>query len=169
MVRPQDRVWVAGMDGTVERTVLLTEPIMRSHAQIPLINPTNIVADEGTAPVLRVAVVSEDKQVIVLWNSSVFHLVSLATSQVIASYSSLRSILDLSVTEQGEIFVLESGRSLVRLSEAEDKYRAGVDWRLDITASQGPDTSLESSVDTLSSHLSSRPPSLHRLANLPTR
>ena len=123
VVRPDNRLCLAEVtSGEVESTVVLGEAMASSHAQMTLINPANLVSEEATtSSVLRVAVLNEPQQLVLLWNKAVLHLVSLKTRTVLASCSSLRSILDLDVTETGEIYVLESGRSVVRLAPGEDR------------------------------------------------
>ena len=123
-VRPGNRLWVAeAVSGRVGSTLVLGEALAAHHTQVPLINPTNIVALEAsTSPLLKVAVLSEALQELVVWHGSGLHIVSLAKEAVVASCSSLRGVQDVSITDCGEIFVLESGRSLVRLAEKEDRY-----------------------------------------------
>ena len=157
---------VEAKEGQVVKTICLDEAIRTNQVQIPLINPATLVSEHcnGTY-VTHMAVLSEAEQILVLWNHLVLHLVSLKESTVLASCYSFRSILDLSVTEKGEIFVLESGRSLVRLAKTEDLHRSGEDWRQGETASQAPDSQLAASVEGLGAGLARRFSSLQGLAD----
>ena len=122
-VRQGNRLWVAeAVSGRVGSTLVLGEALAAHHTQIPLINPANIVTEEaGGSPLLKVAVLSEASQELVVWHGSGLHVVSLTREAVVASCSSLRGVQDVSITDSGEIFVLESGRSLVRLADKEDR------------------------------------------------
>ena len=152
-------------EGQIVKTICLDEAMKTNHVQIPLINPATLVSEHcnGTY-VTHMAVLSETEQTLVLWNHLVVHLVSLKESTVLASCYSFRSILDLSVTEKGEIFVLESGRSLVRLAKTEDVHRSGEDWRQGETASQAPDSQLAASLEGFGAGLARRFSSLSGLA-----
>ena len=61
---------------------------------------------------------------------------------VVASCRSLRNILDLAVTSSGEILVLETPRSVVRLGRCEDSLAPASDWRRGSTVAQAADTQL---------------------------
>ena len=170
LLGPQNSVAISEIkEGEITRRISLDESMKTNHAQIPLINPANIVSEEASgSPVLHMAILSQTEQTLVLWNQVAMHLVSLKEPTVLASCYSFRSILDLSVTEGGEIFVLESGRSLVRLGKTEDAHRAGEDWRQGGTAAQAPDSQLVASVEGLGAGLARRLPSLHHFtASLP--
>ena len=163
----QNSITVAEIkEAEIIRNLSFDESMKTNHAQIPLINPANIVSEEASgSPVLHMAVLSQSEQILVLWNQVAMHLVSLKEPTVLASCYSFRSIVDLSVTEEGEIFVLESGRSLVRLGKTEDAHRAGEDWRQGGTAAQAPDSQLAASVEGLGAGLARRLPSLHQLTS----
>jgi len=160
VVRPNNRIWVASLEGKVLRTVILKEALLRSHSQIPIINPANIAPD-GEENFQNVCVLSETEQLVLVWNSSALHIVSLSSGLVLASCNSLRNILDLTVTSTGEIFVLENGRTLVRLAKQEDTFCVGKDWRRGSTVSQGADSALESSVESFGSNIAKKLPSIH--------
>ena len=170
LLSPQNGVAVAEIkSGEIISRISFEESMKTNHPQIPLINPANIVSEETSgSPMLHMAILCQAEQVLVLWNQLAMHLVSLKDSTVMASCYSFRSILDLAVTEEGEIFVLESGRSLARLAKTEDPHRAGEDWRQGGTSAQAPDSQLAASVEGLGAGLARRLPSLHHLtASLP--
>ena len=152
IVRPNNRLWMASLEGKVERTVILKEALLRSHSQIPIINPTNI-ANEENDNFHSVCVLAEGEKLVLLWNRSALHIVSLEKGIVLASCNTLRNILDLTVTSIGEIFVLETGRTLIRLAKTEDAMFVGRDWRRGSTVSQGADSALESTVESLSTNI----------------
>ena len=83
-----------------------------------------------------------------------------------ASCNSLRSVLDLSLTSSGEIFVLETGRSVIRLATAEDDLAPASDWRRGQTVAQGADTELESALLEVGTRLVERLPRLPVLQSL---
>ena len=152
VMRPNNRFWVSNLEGKVERTVILMEALLKSHSQIPIINPTNIANDEN-ANLQCVTPLSENDKTILLWNRSSLHIVSIERGIVLASCNTLRNILDLTVTSTGEIFVLETGRTLIRLAKTEDALSGVHDWRRGSTVSQGADTALESTVESFSTNI----------------
>eukprot|EP00090_Calanus_glacialis_P016034 TRINITY_DN25151_c0_g1_i1.p1 TRINITY_DN25151_c0_g1~~TRINITY_DN25151_c0_g1_i1.p1 ORF type:complete len:1282 (+),score=279.61 TRINITY_DN25151_c0_g1_i1:471-4316(+) len=155
VVRPNNRLWMADLQGKVERTVILKEALVRSHSQIPIINPANI-ANEGEENFHHVCILSETDKLVLIWNNSALHVVCLEKGLVLASCNTLRNIIDLTVTPMGEIFVLETGRTLIRLARTEDSLSVGRDWRRGSTVSQGADSALESTVESFSSNIAKK-------------
>ena len=76
VVRPNNRLWIADLQGKVERTVILKEALLRSHSQIPIINPANI-ANEGDENFHHVCILSETDKLVLIWNNSALHVVFL--------------------------------------------------------------------------------------------
>ena len=67
------------------------------------------------------------------YNDTVFHIICPLEPRVLASCSSLRSIIDLSTTsssgasiESDEIFVLEGPRTILRIAESPDRFHCDV-------------------------------------------
>ena len=152
VVRPNDRVWISDLEGRVEKTVILAGSIRRCHAQVPIINPSNMAPDEKLC-FERVAILSASKQVVLLWSASSLHIVSLLTGALLASCNALRNILAVAVTSEREFFVLETGRSVIRIGLEEDSLTPVKDWRRSSTVSQGADTDLHSALEDISSKI----------------
>ena len=112
------------------------------QAEIPVVNPISIAREEEGGQWENIGVLSAQEQTVLLWSKVSLHLVSLLTGSLVASCRSLRNILDLAVTSSGEIFVLETRRSVVRLGLTEDSLAPATDWRRGSTVSQAADTRL---------------------------
>ena len=164
VVRPKDRLWVTDVDGRVERTIILREAIKRSHLQIPLINPSNMAGDEDTN-VARVSLLSAAEQLVIVWSEASLHIVSLVTGQVLNSCNSFRKIYNICRTSDEEMFIHETGRSIVRLGVTKDNLipDQAQDWRRLSSASQAADTALESTLENLGSRMSKHLPHVGKL------
>ena len=166
VVRPNDRLWVANVHGQVERTVILKESLKRCHSQIPLLNPSNMASDEDCS-FQYVAVLSHAEQTVLLWNNSSLHVVSLLKGQVLSSCNSIRNVIGLSIASSDEFFVLETGRSVLRIASIEDRFSPVKDWRTQgSTASQGPDTHIESTLGHFGSRISKNIPQLEIIKSM---
>ena len=164
VVRPNDRLWVTDVDGRVEKTIILREAIKRSHSQIPLINPSNMAGDEDTN-VARVSLLSAAEQLVIVWSAARLHIVSLVTGQILTSCNSFRNIYNICRTSDEEVFVHETGRSIVRLGVTKDNLIPvqARDWRRLSSASQAADTALESTLENLGSRMSKHLPQFGKL------
>ena len=158
IVRPNDRVWMTDLDGTVEKTVIFQQALGKSHPQIPLMNPSSSANDNEHTCMEYVRMLSDSDQTMLLWNSKTLHIVSLVNGRVIASCNYFRNILDISQASEAEFFVLETGRSVIRISTKEDILN--LDWRRCSTASQGADTAIESTLETFGSKITQTLPKL---------
>ena len=148
VARPGCRVWVADTAGRVQQTVILQAALQRAHTEIPLLNPALLVGEAGPDSFGRLAMLPGGEAV--LWGGDRLHIVNLAQAAVLASCSALRNILDLAVTTD-EIFVLESGRELVRLSRAAEPLSARP-GQISGTLAQAANTTLQIAVESLASH-----------------
>ena len=114
LVRPGNSLTVTDTGGTPVRDLPLSEELTRQQREIPLVNPVSIAREEEGEQMDNIRVLSVQDQTVLLWSKVSLHLVSLLTGSVVASYRSLRNILDLAVTSSGEILVLETPRLLRR-------------------------------------------------------
>lgn len=165
VVRPNNRLWVTNVNGKVEKTILLREAIKRSHSQIPLINPSNIAGDEETN-ITRVSLLSATEQLVIVWSATSLHIVSLVTGQVLTSCHSFRNILNICRTSCEELFVHETGRSIVRLGVTKDSLIPVQDWKSQSTVSQAADTVLESTLENLGSRMSKHLPHFEKIRTM---
>ena len=109
LLSPGNAVSVSDLSGNTERIVEFQEGLTRQHLEIPLLNPLNIAREEETSSE-KILVLSHEEQRVVVWSRVSLHLLCLRTGSVLASCSSLRNVLDLSLTSSGELFILETGR-----------------------------------------------------------
>ena len=153
--------------GTSLTSLSLAEELERQHLEIPLVNPLSIAREGEDCQWDNVKVLSAQDQTVLVWSKVSLHLVSLSTGSVLASCRALRNILDLAVTSSGEILVLETGRSVVRLGRSEDSLGPRIsDWRRGSTVAQAADTHLESALNSVGSNLVSNIPRFPLLNSL---
>ena len=85
---------------------------------------------------------------------------------MLTSCHALRNIHAIFKSEDfEEFFVLETGRSVIRLSSKADTMLPVKDWRYGDTISQGADTALQASLETLGSKITNSIPKLGALKN----
>ena len=163
LVMPGNSVMVTNTAGTLHSSLPVSQLLARPQPEIPVINPVSIAREEdGQCENIRV--LSAQDQTVLLWSKTCLHLVSLVTGSVVASCRSLRNILDLAVTSSGEMFVLETRRSVVRLGRTEDSLTpCKTDWRRGSTVAQAADTELESALQSAAANIP-RFPLLNSLA-----
>ena len=166
LVRPGNSLTVTDTGGTPVRDLPLSEELTRQQREIPLVNPVSIAREEEGEQMDNIRVLSVQDQTVLLWSKVSLHLVSLLTGSVVASCRSLRNILDLAVTSSGEILVLESPRSVVRLGLSEDSLAPATDWRRGRTVSQAADTQLESALHSVGANITSSLPRFPLLNSL---
>ena len=166
LVRPGNCLTVTDTGGTPVRDLPLSEELTRQQREIPLVNPVSIAREEEGEQLDNIRVLSVQDQTVLLWSKVSLHLVSLLTGSVVASCRSLRNILDLAVTSSGEILVLESPRSVVRLGLREDSLAPATDWRRGRTVSQAADTQLESALHSVGANITSSLPRFPLLNSL---
>ncbi|XP_053687836.1 WD repeat-containing protein CG11141 [Sabethes cyaneus] len=119
------RLWIANSDGEVAQTLLFKEIIKGTAQEIPILNPSRhpvrIPTTFGTLHTFQ------DKYLLSVANDMLFVL-DLDAMKVIASLTRLRKIIDISVNKH-EILILESGRSLVRISTLPDSSQTTILYR----------------------------------------
>lgn len=116
------RLWVADSEGDVAQTLIFKELIKLPAVEVPILNPSKhpirIPTTFGTLhPFL-------DRFLLSIANDMLFVL-DLDQMKVVASLTRLRKILDISVHKH-EILILESARSLVRVSTLPDSSQATI-------------------------------------------
>ena len=166
LVRPGNCLTVTDTGGTPVRDLPLSEELTRQQREIPLVNPVSIAREEEGEQMDNIRVLKVQDQTVLLWSKVSLHLVSLLTGSVVTSCRSLRNILDLAVTSSGEILVLESPRSVVRLGLSEDSLAPATDWRRGRTVSQAADTQLESALHSVGANITSSLPRFPLLNSL---
>lgn len=114
-VRPGFRIWIADTSGNVLKTILFKDSMSRinqSAYEVPLLNPgqphVKPSMNFGLCYVLN-------ENVILTFASDCMFFLNLEQQKVVASVRRLRSIRSICVRD-GEIFVVEGVRNVVRLS-----------------------------------------------------
>ncbi|XP_058832057.1 WD repeat-containing protein CG11141-like [Topomyia yanbarensis] len=130
------RLWVADMVGDVAHTLIFKELIRTPSYEIPVLNPSRhpirIPTTFGTLYPFQ------DKYLLSVANDALFVL-DLDQMKVVASLTRLRKIIDISVSKH-EILILESCRSLIRLSTLPDSSQTTILYKnLDLFATSDSD------------------------------
>lgn len=114
-VRPGFRVWISDTSGNVQKTILFKDSMARinqSAFEVPLLNPGQ---PHVKPPVNFGLCYMLDENILVSIGSDCMYFLHLDQQKVVASVRRLRSIRSVCVRD-GEIFVLEGVRNIVRLS-----------------------------------------------------
>lgn len=124
--RPSYRFWSANTSGDVSHTFLLKDAVLKDTYDVPLLNPgpmrpgdyaTTVDGNFGPCYNYRNAY-------ILTHNEHTIFIINLEKLKVEATVRRLRRIHSLAICDW-EIFVLEGGRSLVRLSILPEQIRDG--------------------------------------------
>lgn len=121
--RPGFRFWLADIDGNVSHTFLLKDSIAdaRSIVEIPLLNPIHNkvvnIKDSYFGPCYYFM----NKFIVTYCDTMVF-IVDVDKLKVLATIRRLRKIQYLSVNGN-EIFIVEGGRSIVRIATVPEQYQ----------------------------------------------
>lgn len=123
--RPGFRFWVASAsDGAVQQTILFKDAMERlnqSTFEVPLLNPGR---SQHTRPAGQFGPVHMfGADVLVTHSGHCVYFLHLRQQKVIGTVRRLRGIVGLCVTADGELFVLEGDRSLVRIARWPDGER----------------------------------------------
>lgn len=112
--RPGLRLWIADVDGNVEKTLLFKDALSRVNAawEIPILNPCRSVTSSITN--FRSIDIYLNKYV-VTHDETMLYILNLDQLKVEAVASGFRKIVDFCISNK-EIFVLEGPRSLLRLA-----------------------------------------------------
>lgn len=114
--RPGYRFWLADVDGNVSHTFLLKDSVneFRSIFEVPLLNPVHSKITNIKDTYFGPCHYFMSKYIVTYCESMVF-IVNLEKLKVMATIKRLRNIQYLTVNGN-EIFIVEGGRSIVRLS-----------------------------------------------------
>ncbi|XP_055320315.1 WD repeat-containing protein CG11141 [Sitodiplosis mosellana] len=118
--RPGFRFWMADVDGNVSHTFLLKESVneFRSIFEVPLLNPVHSKVTNIKDTYFGPCHYYMGKYIVTYCESMVF-IVNLEKLKVMATIKRLRNIQYLTVNGN-EIFIVEGGRSIVRISIVPD-------------------------------------------------
>lgn len=133
------RLWVADQEGDVAQTLIFKELIKVPSLEIPILNPSKhpirIPTTFGTLFTFQ------EKFLLSVANDMLFVL-DLDQMKVVASLTRLRRIIDISVNKH-EILIVESSRSLVRLSTLPDSSQATILYKnLELFATTDSDSQI---------------------------
>lgn len=116
------RLWVADLEGDVAQTLIFKELIKVPAVEIPILNPSKhpirIPTTFGTLYTFQ------ERFLLSVANDMMFVL-DLDQMKVVASLTRLRRIIDIAVHKH-EILIVESPRSLIRLSTLPDSSQATI-------------------------------------------
>ncbi|XP_056630602.1 WD repeat-containing protein CG11141 [Diorhabda sublineata] len=115
--RPGLRLWLADIEGNVEKTLLFKEILTKERPEVPLINPISIHLKRlkpQKEPAFGI-LLPFNETLLVTYNNDVLYILDPKEMAVISTVSHLRGILNVA-THKDEIFILEEDRSIVRIS-----------------------------------------------------
>lgn len=124
--RPSYRFWSANTDGDVSRTFLLKDAVLKESIEVPLLNPgpSRLITTISDANSNFGPCYNYKDAYILTHNEHTIFIINLEKLKVEAKVQRLRHIHCLVICDW-EIFVLEGGRSLVRLSILPERIRDG--------------------------------------------
>lgn len=125
--RPGFRFWMADTDGNVSHTYLLKDAVTKQCYEVPLLNPCPSLATSSVnhSKLLNFGPCYNYNDVYILThNENTILIINLKKLTVEATIKRLRKIQYLAVCGW-EIFVLEGGRSLIRISIAPEQINGG--------------------------------------------
>lgn len=121
-VRPGFRFWIADTAGNVFKTVLMKESMERmnqSTFEVPLLNPGR---QHIQLPTNFGRCLPFDDNVVITFTVDCIYFLHLEQQKVVASVRRMRNIRSICVRD-GEIFILEGTRNIVRISHAPEAHR----------------------------------------------
>ncbi|XP_058465298.1 WD repeat-containing protein CG11141 isoform X2 [Malaya genurostris] len=133
------RLWIADMTGEVIHTLIFKELIRTPSHEIPILNPSKHPIRIPTT--FGILYTFQDKYLLSVANDTLFVL-DLDQMKTVAALTRLRKIIDISVNKH-EILILESSRSLVRLSTLPDSSQTTILYKnLELFASSDSDSQI---------------------------
>ncbi|XP_055528146.1 WD repeat-containing protein CG11141 [Wyeomyia smithii] len=119
------RLWIANFEGEVAQTLIFKDIIRSVSYEVPILNPSrHPIRIPTTFGILHTF---QDKYLLSVANDMLFVL-DLDAMEVVASLTRLRRILDISVNKN-EILILESSRSVIRVSTLPDSSQTTILFR----------------------------------------
>ncbi|XP_063710081.1 WD repeat-containing protein CG11141 [Culicoides brevitarsis] len=112
--RPGYRFWLSNLDGNVTQTLIFKEELTnKQYSSIPLLNPSKYPMTWTPLNFGVVYAYGEDR--IVTFGDNVVYVINLKTLKIERVIDQLRGVIDIAINFP-EIFVLETSRSVIRLS-----------------------------------------------------
>ncbi|XP_026464297.1 WD repeat-containing protein CG11141-like [Ctenocephalides felis] len=150
------RLWVAKLDGSVDKTILFKDKLRKPKFTVPLLNPKpksgkDCLALQPELP--NFGIIKPYGPYLLTYNQQVMYLLDPNGPEVLAVLTEFRDILSVSIIDH-EIFILEGPRSLIRISTAPDDNIVRADNN--IASILTPSTilsKLNSKLKTFSKHL----------------
>merc|ERR1712106_137832 len=126
-----------------------------SDTNVLLINPGSNLTVKDRVSCEKLSLISTSDETAIIWDNLLCHIISLESRKILASCSSLRGILDVSVSSSNEIYILENGRSVIRIGKEFDELFKKLDWRTSLTSSQSQDNRFEKAVEDIGRNIAS--------------
>ncbi|VEN41927.1 unnamed protein product [Callosobruchus maculatus] len=123
--RPGLRIWVADVDGNVQKTLLFKELLTKECPEVPILNPISknaLSVKPHKEPSFGILLPFNDN-LFVTYSNDVVYILDPQEMTVLCTINHLRSVLHLA-THKDEIFVLEEERSLIRISHRPEPANA---------------------------------------------
>lgn len=128
--RPGFRFWMADTEGNVSHTYLLKDAVTKLSYEVPLLNPSPCPVPATSTPVNHLKLLNFgpcynfNDIYILTHNENTIFIINLKKLTIEATIKRLRKIQYLAICGW-EIFVLEGGRSLIRISIAPEQINGG--------------------------------------------
>uniref|UniRef100_A0A336M2M9 CSON010838 protein n=1 Tax=Culicoides sonorensis TaxID=179676 RepID=A0A336M2M9_CULSO len=127
--RPGYRFWLSDLQGNVTKTLILKdELIKKDYHTIPLINPSKYPMT--WTPLNFGIVYPYGDERIVTCGDNVVYLINLKSLKIERVVDQLRGVLDIAVNFP-EIFILETSRSVIRLSTEPEAFKSENEFKID--------------------------------------
>ncbi|CAH1122964.1 unnamed protein product [Ceutorhynchus assimilis] len=116
-MRPGLRIWIADVEGEVQKTLLFKDLLCKDCAQIPILNPLSKTLQQlKPQKEASFGVVQQFcDNLLITYSNDVVYILDPANMSILATVNNLRSILGIA-TYKDELFILEEERSLLRIS-----------------------------------------------------
>lgn len=114
-VRPGLRIWQADLAGSVEKTILFKDSLNDASPEVFILNPLPPNLKRTTKEPSFGVIHQFHENYLVTHNSQTVYILNVKDLKIIGIVNQLRGVLDVSV-HKDEIFILESDRSLIRIS-----------------------------------------------------
>ncbi|KAL1516897.1 hypothetical protein ABEB36_000733 [Hypothenemus hampei] len=116
-MRPGLRIWIADVEGEVQKTLLFKDLLCKDCPQVPLLNPISKTLQQmKPQKEASFGVVQQFcDNLLITYNNDIIYVLNPENMSILATINNLRSILDVA-TNNDELFILEDGRSLLRIS-----------------------------------------------------
>ncbi|CAH1994895.1 unnamed protein product [Acanthoscelides obtectus] len=116
-MRPGLRIWIADVEGNVQKTLLFKELLTKECPEVPILNPISknaLSMKPHKEPSFGIILPFSDN-LFVTYSNDVVYILDPQEMTVLSTINHLRSVLHVA-THKHEIFILEEDRSLIRIS-----------------------------------------------------